>query len=48
MGDNEDEEGVGHAGEGEFDASSDLSWVEVAEARDLCGGVSVAVHREDE
>lgn len=48
MCDDEDEDGVSHSGEGAADAAADLSWVLVSEACDLCGGLSVSVHGENE
>lgn len=48
VGDDEDEGGVVEARDGVADSSADLSWVELYEAGDVGGGLSVAVHREDE
>lgn len=48
MGDDEDEDGIGEAVEGEFDSSSDLPWVLVSEPGDLGCGLAVAEHGFDE
>ena len=47
VGDDEDEGGIVEASDGVADLSADLSWVELREACDVGGGLSVAVHREN-